>query len=391
MDNRTKFALYTSFFNAENYVYPLYQNIKKLDYDNWKWFICDDFSTDSTLQKLKEISSIDDKIVLITQSKKKEFFWQTNKFIPEEFDFIVTVENDDELAFNSLTVYDHVIKNNPNSVILTSDFHKIREDDGSLHSISMVINDKELIHRLERFHPKIDYLNNYNYHPFGHLRCYKNIKGLEFPVKDFEDIIDDSYKIMFMSGLGEWYHVPRNLYTWNLREISASHNNYNPSFNNNFKDAYEKMMSNITDPFYGYCNVFPELNSLLGFPINSLSGKKISILTKIFLSKPDVESIKDLYFDCDVSINSLENFEFLTLVLSYYEEKNSLNKILEEIKNKKNNSKIIFYYFNQNFHSNDEELNSYMDEKFNFFYSQISKHFPNFKFFRYFRHIYFYI
>ena len=184
--NSTKFALYTSFFNAEEYVYPLYENIKKLDYDNWEWFICDDFSSDSTLEKLKEISSMDEKIILVTQSKKKEFFWQTNKFIPDEFDFIVTVENDDILAFNALTVYDHIIRKNPNSVILTSDFHKIKEIDGSLHSISMVINDKELIKRLdERFHPEIDYLNNYNYHPFGHLRCYKNIKVMEFPIKDF--------------------------------------------------------------------------------------------------------------------------------------------------------------------------------------------------------------
>ena len=111
----------------------------------------------------------------------------------------------------------------------------------------------------------------------------------------------------------------------------------------------------------------------------------------MFLSNPEIDNIKDLYFDCNVSFNSLEDFDFLSLVLNYYDEKESLNKILEKIKYKKNNSKVIFYYFNQNFHSKEEELNSYMDEKFNFFYNQISKHFPEFRFFKYFRHIYFYI
>ena len=163
-EKNTRFALCTSFFNAEEYVYPLYENIKKLDYDDWNWFICDDFSSDSTLEKLKKISADDERIFIVTESKKKEFFWQTNKFIPEEFDFIVTVENDDAIAFNALTVYDRVIRKNPGAVILTSDFHKTKEIDGSLHSISMVMNDKELISKIERFHPEIDYLNNYNYY-----------------------------------------------------------------------------------------------------------------------------------------------------------------------------------------------------------------------------------
>ena len=390
-EKNTRFALCTSFFNAEEYVYPLYENIKKLDYDNWNWFICDDFSSDSTLEKLKKISSDDERIFIVTESKKKEFFWQTNKFIPEEFDFIVTVENDDAIAFNSLTVYDQIIRKNPDVVILTSDFHKKKEIDGSLHSISMVMNDKELISKIERFHPEIDYLNNYNYYPFGHLRCYKNIKGMEFPIKDFDDIIDDSYKVMFMSGMGKWIHVPRNLYTWNLREKSASHNNYNPSFNNNFDDAYGKMKENTIDPFYCYFSIFPELNSLLGFPINSLSGKKISILSRMIISKPEIEKIKDLYFDCSISINSLEDFDFLALVLNYFDEEKSLNEILEKIKNKKNNSDVLFYYFDQNFHSSDEDLNFYMEEKFNYFYAQVSNHFREFRFFRYFRHIFFYV
>ena len=390
-EKNTRFALCTSFFNAEEYVYPLYENIKKLDYDNWNWFICDDFSSDSTLEKLEKISADDERIFIITEPKKKEFFWQTNKFIPEEFDFIVTVENDDAIAFNALTVYDQVIRKNPGAVILTSDFHKTKEIDGSLHSISMVMNDKELISKIERFHPEIDYLNNYNYYPFGHLRCYKNIKGMEFPIKDFDDIIDDSYKVMFMSGMGKWIHVPRNLYTWNLREKSASHNNYNPSFNNNFDDAYGKMKENTVDPFYGYFSIFPELNSLLGFPINSLSGKKISILSRMIISKPEIEKIKDLYFDCSISINSLEDFDFLALVLNYFDEEKSLNEILEKIKNKKNNSDVLFYYFDQNFHSSDEDLNFYMEEKFNYFYAQVSNHFREFRFFRYFRHIFFYV
>jgi hypothetical protein len=214
---------------------------------------------------------------------------------------------------------------------------------------------------------------------------------MEFPIKDFNDIIDDSYKIMFMSGMGKWIHVPRNLYIWNLREKSASHNNYNPAFNNNFDDAYKKMQENVIDPSYEYFSIFPELNSLMGFPINSLANKKISLLTRRIMSKPEIEKIKDLYFDCEVLINSTENFDFLSLVLNYYEEEKSLNEILKTIKQGGKESNLIFYYFDQNFHSEDTDLNLFMDEKFNFFSKQISNHFTGFRYFRYFRHIFYMI
>jgi hypothetical protein len=129
----------------------------------------------------------------------------------------------------------------------------------------------------------------------------------------------------------------------------------------------------------------------MGFPINSLVNKKISLLTRRIMSKPEIEKIKDLYFDCNVSINSTENFDFLSMVLNYYEEEESLNEILRKIKLQKNDAEIIFYYFNPNFHSEDRNLKAFMDEKFNFFNSQISKHFPGFRYFRYFRHIFFYL
>ena len=51
-----KIAVYTSFYNCTKYIDQLFDNILNIKYDNWTWFITDDFSTDGTGDIIREKS-----------------------------------------------------------------------------------------------------------------------------------------------------------------------------------------------------------------------------------------------------------------------------------------------------------------------------------------------
>ena len=70
--NKTKFAIYTSFYNCSKYIEQIFENVLNINYDNWNWFITDDFSTDETGIILREKCKNNDRIIFVEQSKKKE-------------------------------------------------------------------------------------------------------------------------------------------------------------------------------------------------------------------------------------------------------------------------------------------------------------------------------
>ena len=60
-----KFGIYTSFYNNERFIERIFQNIERINYEDFEWHITDDFSTDNTKELLLnriELSPIKDKI-----------------------------------------------------------------------------------------------------------------------------------------------------------------------------------------------------------------------------------------------------------------------------------------------------------------------------------------
>ena len=49
-----KFGLYTSFYKAEKFIDFIFNEVSKINYDNWEWIITDDFSGDNTESLLLE-------------------------------------------------------------------------------------------------------------------------------------------------------------------------------------------------------------------------------------------------------------------------------------------------------------------------------------------------
>jgi hypothetical protein len=365
-----KFGIYTSFYNNERFIERIFQNIERINYEDFEWHITDDFSTDNTKELLLnriELSPIKDKIKFISQSEKKEMYWKPNLFFDNSFEWIVLIDSDDEVDSDFLTIYNNILLGKTKVVLVSSDAHKINEESGSLHSILYVLNDDMISKKIERYHPKCDYLNNVSYSCFGHLRAFRNVID-EFKITNSLACAEDSYHVFWSNSFGEYLHIPRPLYKWYLRNDSESHGSNIPTyFNDNFDIALNKLKQSDYGVDISYNDVYIETCSLGSYEIGQLKNRNVSLWTRV-LSTSQKEKLKVLYFDVNLTFND-EFADIHIISLNFFNEQN-LNKILQKIKGKK----MLFYYQNQNFHETNEEKDFELSTQLNKYKSVISNY-----------------
>ena len=356
-----KFGIYTSFYNVEKYVDRIFKNVESINYENFEWVITDDFSTDNTkslvLYKLKN-SPIKHKIKFVEQSEKQEMYWKPNLFFDNTFDWIVLLDSDDLADSNCLTTYNNILKNKKDVVIVSSDFHKINENDNSLHSISYVINDDMMSKKINKYHPSCDYLNNISYSCFGHLRAFKNNVIDKFEIKNNLAGAEDSYRIFWLNSYGKYLNIPRPLYRWYLRTDSISHNpKVSSIYNDNFDISLHKLNENDCGVDTEFNDLYIETCSLGSYEIGELKNNNVSLWTRS-LSDNQKEKLRLLYFDVNLTFNKKDS-DIHIISLNYFNDKN-LNDTLEKIKGKK----MMFYYQNQNYHETNEDKENELQHQF---------------------------
>lgn len=379
---KTKFGLYTTFYNCERFVDRIFSNIEELNYENFWWHIVDDFSSDNTkemvLNRIKT-SPIKDKILFFEQREKKEMYWKPNVFFNKTFDWVVLVDADDLVDPNFLTVYDFYAQKYDDISFMSCEFHKINEDNNSLHSITYLMNDDKITDKLDRYHPSIDYLNNTSYSCFGHLRAFKNSSIDEFIIDDMLACAEDSYHVFWSNSYGKYLHIPRPLYTWTLRNDSESHRKEVPAnFNGNFDIALNKLKSSDFGVNMDFNDLYIETCTLSSYELGGLKNKKVSLWTK-FLSKNQKQRLKELYYDSDLSFNELDS-EINLISLNFISKKE-----LEYIVSNSENKKFLFYYQNSNYHISNDNMNEETNKKLKE-YTEILKNYIGFSWWMYIRH-----
>ena len=378
-----KFGLYTSFYKAEKFIDFIFNEVSKINYDNWEWIITDDFSGDNTesllLEKVKNFKNVK----YVKQSCKKEMYWQPNKFFDSSFDYVVLIDCDDGFDYNFLKIYNNLAIKYPDAVLITSDFIKTQND--VLHSLSLVKNNETILKKLTTFHPQTDYLKNITYNALGHLRCFKNVQNLNFQINDFDACAEDSYRVMYMNSIGKWLHIPRCLYDWKLRDNSESHSTVKDNFNGNFDLAYDKIKDNCYDPLYIFNDIYKETCSLSILGINVLYNKSISI-TSENLNPDQKNKLRNLYSDCKIDFNFNLNADFYLIICNYYLNSNSIRETLLKIKQINTSAQIILYYLEENYFDNEVQLNNSLNENFAKIETQLAGF--SYRFFKYFRHNY---
>ena len=376
-----RFGIYTSFYNNEKFIEQSFKNIENIKYDNFEWHITDDFSSDNTKQLLLDrinTSTVKHKIKFMEQSEKKQMYWKPNLFFDDSFEWIVLIDSDDIVDSECLNIYNNVLHDKPDIVLVSSDGHKINEDSNNLHSISYLINDDKISNKINRYHPSCDYLNNISYSCFGYLRAFKNIID-EFKITNNLACAEDSYHIFWSNSYGKYLHIPRPLYKWYLRGDSESHNtNIKPGFNDNFEIALNKLKSSDYGVDATFNDVYVETCALGSYDIGELKNKKVSLWTKS-LSNSQKEKLKLLYQDSMLSFND-ENSDINIICLNFFN-----GHELEIVLNKIQNKKILFYYQNQKYHTDNNQKDIELLNQLNYYRDVIDKYI-NYSWWTYIRH-----
>jgi glycosyltransferase involved in cell wall biosynthesis len=376
-----KFGIYTTFYNCERFVDRIFNSIEQIDYDNFEWHITDDFSNDNTkdivLNRLDN-SILKHKIKYYEQSEKKQMYWNPQEFFDKTFDWIVLVDADDDFDKNFLNVYNTFLENNNDVSLVSSDYFKLYEDSGSLHSISYILNNDIISNKINNYHPSCDYLNNISYSCFGHLRAFKNIID-KFELTDVLAGAEDSYHVFWSNSFGKYLHIPRPLYKWYLREDSESHRKIVPhNFNANFDIALNKL--NLSDGGIDsrFNELYIETSTLGSYPIGELQNKNVSLWSRN-ISKGQQEVLQKLYYDVTLTFNNPESDIHLFSLNNLNE--NVLEKILQKIKG----GKVLFYYQNQNYHLSNEDKDEELEKQLNKYTPVISRYY-GFSWWTYIRH-----
>lgn len=376
-----KFGIYTTFYNCERFVDRIFSSIEQINYDDFEWHITDDFSSDNTkeiiLNRL-ENSVLKHKIKYYEQSEKKQMYWNPQQFFDKSFEWIVLIDADDDFDKNFLNVYNLFLENNNEISLVSSDYFKLYEDSGSLHSISYILNDDIISNKINNYHPSCDYLNNISYSCFGHLRAFKNIID-KFELTDVLAGAEDSYHVFWSNSFGKYLHIPRPLYKWYLREDSESHRKIVPhNFNANFDIALNKL--NLSDGGIDsrFNELYIETSTLGSYPIGELQNKNVSLWSKN-LSKGQQEVLQKLYYDVTLTFNNPESDIHLFSLNNLNED--VLEKILQKIKG----GKVLFYYQNQNYHLSNEDKDEELEKQLNKYTPVISRYY-GFSWWTYIRH-----
>jgi len=382
-----KFGIYTSFYNAEKFIDDIFKQFEAINYQNWKWIVTDDFSSDNTkdilIKKCKQYGFVE----YVEQQHKKEMYWQPNKFFDDSFDYVVLIDCDDEFDVEFLNVYNHFANQYPEASLLSSDCMIVNEKDNSLHSISLVKHNKDLVKCLESFHPEVDYINNESYNVLGHLRCFKNFSDLEFEIDDFDACAEDSYRVMWMNSLGEWLHIPRPLYNWYVRSDSESRSEVKNNFNGNFDIAYRKLKSCAVEPIYHFNDVYKETCSIAYVGINKIRGRKLCLLATN-LNSDQKKKLKNLYFDSEIVFGLEEDVnndcDFYFIICNNYFKTEDLVSIKDTIRKNYSDKKIIFYYYEDRYHKTMQSLQEAVRDSTQFIIDAVK----DYSYFFYFRHNY---
>lgn len=387
--NRTeniKFGIYTSFYNSVDFIESCFKTIESINYQNFEWHIVDDFSDDLTkpllLDRLNR-SPISNKIKFYDQIEKKQMYWKPNDFFDDTFDWIVLIDSDDSVNPECLKVYNSVLSNvSDDLAIISSDFHKIDIINNSLHSISFIESVDPLSSKIKNYHPTCDYLNNISYYCFGHLRAFKNIKGLTFDIHNMNAAAEDSYRVLWSNSYGKYLNVPVPLYNWYIRSDSESHTNtINPQFNDNFESALGKLNDNDAGVSNYYSSIYNETCALSCLSSDDVKYKSLSLWTRK-LQSSEIEKICSLYQNVDVRVADY-NSEVHVICLNYFTD-SELDVILKNIQTKN----VILYYQNKNYHFSDDFKDAELKLKLNHYLNFLKTGTYNFYWWSYIRHFF---
>ena len=388
-----KFGLVTTFYNVEKYVDETVDSVLNQTYKNWIWFVTDDGSTDGTKEKILNHCKNTPNIIYVEQKFKKEMFWQPQHFVTKDCDYVVTVDSDDFLLPKALEVYKEILLNNKDIISLSCENISFKEefDDGKLLNASFIDFSGVYSQKYKIRNYTEDELWTFtrSLHHWGHLRCFKNIEGLDFGVYEYNaGCNNDTLHFSMLQKYGTHLNVKRYLYKYRFRDKGISHRVLKDEEwiqHNNINNIIFNLDNSNYYPCSEKYNVdYNNYNTLLLSSFNNEKGPcNVSLLTNKI---NDPKSFKELYFDHNLILNEINpDSKYICINFDLGEE--NLQKIFDFIKDIDYKEVCVYSSISGNFSKNElesmtqknlEKLTAIFYKNFGWYWSSL-----------YYRHLYF--
>ena len=390
---RLKFGLTTTFYNVENYINETVKSVLDQTYDNWIWFVTDDGSTDSTKEKLINHCKSNAKMIYVEQKFKKEMFWQPQRFVTKDCDYVITIDSDDYLMPKALEVYNNVLINNKEIVAASCENSSYKNDfnDDNLLNASFIDFDGLYSEKFKtrKYDQEEMWTFQKSLHHWGHLRCYKNIEGLDFGVNEYNSgCNNDTLHFSLLQKYGPHLNIKRNLYKYRFHEKGISHKILSDEEWMQHKKINDSIFSLDNSQFYPVSqkyNVDYNLyNSLLLSDFNKeKTAQNISIISQ---NIKDKNSILELYFDHNIIFNKI-NPDTKYICINYNNKLENLQEIVNYIKTI--DYKEFSVYYSTDAVGTSKELNEITEKQIQVLKDFFLKNFGVYWYSIYYRHIYF--
>ena len=288
-------SVVTSFFGeGDNYVYRLYEDIKKQSVD-WEWIITDDFSPcEKTAKAIADVAEGDHRVKLIFQNRKREIFSDPQKYATGKFVF--HIDADDRVHPSYLAHCLYWFERFPSVICILSGSEWVYEDGKYSRYV---------------YHTRKDLEQKHNF--IG--RVWRN--GFNFKFDEIftkvEDIIrtNDMFLVRSIETTGDILCLPRAYIKYEMR----SNSNCNIQRSEEEKEKIERCKNEFTDwylnnsiesPYDSY--FFESENDVIPFlPISwSFSGKTI-LYKGSDIPNYRKRKIRELYQDFEISFGEKLN------------------------------------------------------------------------------------
>ncbi|MPW36269.1 glycosyltransferase [Vibrio sp. B1Z05] len=96
-------SIITATYNSANFINETYDAIKNQSHENWEWLVTDDCSSDNTREILKEIASLDSRVILFFNNVNSGAAVTRNRSLSNvKGEFIAFIDSDDLWAKDKL-------------------------------------------------------------------------------------------------------------------------------------------------------------------------------------------------------------------------------------------------------------------------------------------------
>jgi glycosyltransferase involved in cell wall biosynthesis len=372
-----KISIVTPCYNGADYLNELADSIISQSYENWEWVICDDMSTDNSIEIIDFLVAQDSRIIRKDAPSKKYYWWNPQKAALG--DIVLPWDVDDKLLPNSLELINHYFNKFPE--VLTLHFNGFKYQDvlpkSKENYLDNYVNQVYVSSTNDSFLEGFLNLGKRS-NVFGNARCWRNIP-IEFPEHIDGDVClsNDGQYLLILEERGKWLTIPRTNYLVRQRFGSENFTRWNQRGEAILtQQILERRKDTILDPIRKipyFDDVVDIAESVYASKLNWEEFRQNICFHNYTLNTTQKTKLQELFFEHTVLFDGFEEN------ISYHYINVDINFNLDKIKQILHNivhGEVTLFIQNTHFYSNNrtgdnliEILDDYLNSNYPHFWA----------------------